>query len=39
MTAKLAEYNALRDRIERDTEIERRAVDNFERSGFHAQGR
>ncbi len=32
-----AEYNALRDRVDRDTEIERRTVDNFERSGFYAK--
>ena len=37
--SKLAEYNALRDRVERDTEVERRTVDNFERSGFQRQGR
>lgn len=36
-TAKFDEYNTLRDRIDRDTEIERRSVDNFERSGFHAK--
>ena len=35
--AQRAEYNALRDRVDRDTEIERRTVDNFERSGFYAK--
>ena len=37
LTAKLAEYNARRARIDRDTEIERRAVDDYEKAGFHAK--
>ncbi len=37
LTAKLAEYNARRDRIDRDTEIERREVANFENARFSAR--
>ena len=37
LTAKLAEYNARRDQIERDTEIERRAIAALEKAGNHAQ--
>jgi hypothetical protein len=37
LTAKLAEYNARRDRIERDTEIERRSVARLEERGNHAR--
>ena len=37
LTAKLAEYNARRDRIDRDTEIERREVANFENARFYAR--
>jgi tetratricopeptide (TPR) repeat protein len=37
LMAKLAEYNARRDRIDRDTEIERRLVARYEQAGNHAK--
>jgi tetratricopeptide (TPR) repeat protein len=37
LAAKIAEYNARRERIDRDTEIERQQVDNFERIGHYAK--
>ena len=37
LAAKLAEYNARRIRIDRDTELERRSIANFEDHGFHAR--
>ena len=37
LIARLAEYNARRDRIERDTEVERREVAGYERIGNHAK--
>ena len=37
LSAKFAEYNARRARIDRDTEIERRQIDNLEKAGFYAK--
>ena len=37
LAAKVAEYNARRARIDRDTEIERLQIDNLEKAGLYAK--